>query len=167
MIKDNFDLEAFCETLSVRARNCVMRAQPETVADIVMMATVEDDYVRNMGRHTRSEVRESLIAWGIDIQDIKYYDSTEQYNRARFDVAVAIRQSEPVDNYWVYIANNARLLGYETVMRLLDLPVDALDSKIKKVYKEHLGEIPKSIDNILTAGRLYRASMSRLSKLHE
>lgn len=56
--------------LSVRAYNCLCRANCRTVGDIVKLVREDPcglDRIRNLGKHTKAEIEERLMSFGIDI----------------------------------------------------------------------------------------------------
>ena len=56
--------------LSIRAYNCLARAGCRTIEDIVNLVRKDPcglDHVRNLGKHTKAEIEERLMSFGIDI----------------------------------------------------------------------------------------------------
>lgn len=56
--------------LSVRAFNCLHRAGCNTVGDIVKLVREDPcglEQIRNLGKHTKQEIKERLMSFGIDI----------------------------------------------------------------------------------------------------
>lgn len=69
--------------LSVRAYNCLHRAGCKTVGDIVNRCKNHPyglDDIRNLGRHTKAEIEERLLGFGIDISKI-HFEPEEAENR--------------------------------------------------------------------------------------
>lgn len=59
--------------LSVRAYNCLHRAGCDTVGDIVKLVREDPcglDRIRNLGKHTKAEIEERLMSFGIDISKL-------------------------------------------------------------------------------------------------
>lgn len=60
--------------LSVRAYNCLHRAECYTVEDIVKLVRKDPcglDRIRNLGKHTKAEIEERLMSFGIDISKLE------------------------------------------------------------------------------------------------
>lgn len=60
--------------LSVRAFNCLRRAGCDTVGDIVKLVREDPcglERVRNLGKHTKQEIEERLLGFGIDISKLE------------------------------------------------------------------------------------------------
>ena len=60
--------------LSIRAYNCLCRAGCRTVEDIVNLVRKDPcglDRIRNLGKHTKAEIEERLMGFGIDISKLE------------------------------------------------------------------------------------------------
>lgn len=60
--------------LSVRAFNCLRRADCRTVGDIVKLVREDPcglEQIRNLGKHTKQEIEERLMSFGIDISKLE------------------------------------------------------------------------------------------------
>lgn len=60
--------------LSIRAYNCLARADCRTVEDIVKLVREDPcglDRIRNLGKHTKAEIEERLMSFGIDISKLE------------------------------------------------------------------------------------------------